>query len=96
MFQEELYQQFFLNENDARFLINYLAKDFANDRGIEKATIEILGDDYKEKSGSNGIASCDYSSKDGHIFVYYSQKVIEALTSNNGNDIVRWIANYFS
>ncbi len=84
------------NEKDAKFLINYLAKDFAINRGIRDFTIEILEDNYKEKTGLDSVGACDYSSNDGHSCVYYSSKVIEALTNNNINGLLRWITNYFS
>ncbi len=84
------------NEKDAKFLINYLAKDFAINRGIRDFTIEILEDNYKEKVKHDSVAACVYSLNDGHSLVYYSPKVIEALTSNNINSLLRWTTNYFS
>lgn len=84
------------NENDANLIINYFAKTFASNQGIEKDTIVKIFQDpeYREKFRDDSNATC-ISHGDGRSEVVYSSRVVDNLTSQDTLRFIRGLQTVF-
>ena len=84
------------NQADAKLIINYFAKTYANSQGIEEdMVVRILQDsEYREKFKDNSNATCR-SYGDGKSEVVYSSRVVDNLTSQDTLRFIRGLQTVF-
>lgn len=84
------------NDNDAKMIIEFFAKSYAKEYGIdEKITIEILQmSEYKERFKDSSNAKC-INMGDGNSCVVYSENVIDNLKSNETIRFLRGLQTVF-
>ena len=84
------------NKNDAKVIINYFAKSYTNNYGIDNdVVVKILENpEYMERFNDNSNAKC-VSYGNGKSEVVYSSKVVDNLTSEDTLKFVRGLQTVF-
>ncbi len=84
------------NQTDAKLIINYFAKTYANSQGIEAdMVVRILQDsEYRKEFKDNSNAICR-SHGDGKSEVVYSSRVVDNLTSSDTLRFIRGLQTVF-
>lgn len=84
------------DKNDANVIINYFAKVYTNNCGIDNdVVVKILDDpEYREKFNDNSNATC-VSYGNGKSEVVYSSRVVDNLTSQDTLKFIRGLQTVF-